>query len=296
MTRIACARPTWYPVESPMLASYTLIDRAADQLAAKGVRLDKAYERRDPREPHRQQKELFEDRLAKAVRQLFRSQQVVVAGWAEGLRRPAKASELPAELVLALSQLSLDDEAAEAAILMVLSETGDDAVRLFAEQASIGLDLALYQALSTAHIREHIGTLISGINQTTLQAVQQAVATYLEIPGMTLRDLVAMLPFGAQRAIDIARTEITQAYGEINRLAGEQLAREVPDVLVEETWFTNRTDNVCPVCMGLDGVSRKPGEPFIHRSTQRAYMSPRDTHPRCACWTRVRTRIQGAEA
>lgn len=280
-----------------MLANYALIDQVADQLAAKGVRLDKAYERRDPREPHRQQKELFEDRVAKAVRQLFRSQQPVVVGWAEGLRPPTKAMpQLPAELVLAISQLTLDDEAAEAAILMALSEAGDDAVALFAEQASIGLDLALYQALKTEYVREHIGTLISGINQTTLRAVQQAVATYFEIPGMTLRDLVGMLPFGPQRAIDIARTEITQTYGEINRLAGEQLASDLPDVLVEETWITNRSDTVCPVCMGLDGVSRKPGEPFIHRSTGKRYMSPRDTHPRCVCWTRVRTRILGAPA
>ncbi|MBX3048435.1 MAG: hypothetical protein KIT46_04520 [Anaerolineales bacterium] len=269
-----------------MLDSYRQIDQAADALAARGVELDAAYKRRDRREPGRAQKERLEDRLAKAVRQLFAAQQAAVLYFAEGLRPSAKS-----DLWLQLGELGLSDEEAEAAILLVLSEAGAHATELFAQQASIGLDLALYQTLATGHVRSQFGELITNINQATLRAVQEAVALYLETPGMRLRDLVEMLPFGKERAILVARTEITQAYGEINRLAGEQLARDFPDVEVVETWFTNRAPNVCPVCQGLDGVSRRPGEPFVHRSSGQKYHSPRDTHPGCGCWTHVRTAI-----
>ncbi|MCW5876485.1 MAG: hypothetical protein KIS85_06340 [Anaerolineales bacterium] len=211
--------------------------------------------------------------------------------WAESLRPFAGKAALPEELRLRLSELDLSDEEAEAAILLVLSQAGGHAAELFAEQASIGLDLALYQALATAQAREQFGSMITNINEATLRAVQEAVALYLETPGMRLRDLVEMLPFDGRRAIDVARTEITQAYGEINRLAGEQLAKDYPDVRVIETWRTNRAPNVCAMCAGLDGVERTPGEPFIHRVSGAPFMSVRDTHPNCGCWSTVRTDI-----
>ena len=47
---------------------YKAIDDIADFLVAQGVEIPDAYKRRDPREPGRTEKEMFEDKLARLVR------------------------------------------------------------------------------------------------------------------------------------------------------------------------------------------------------------------------------------
>jgi SPP1 gp7 family putative phage head morphogenesis protein len=83
----------------------------------------------------------------------------------------------------------------------------------------------------------------------------------------------------------IAVTEITRAYAEGQRLAGEALRQEWPDARVTKTWFTNNDDRVCEICAPLDGKTVALDDEFGMDIQQPP------AHVRCRCWIDTRTDI-----
>jgi SPP1 gp7 family putative phage head morphogenesis protein len=99
-------------------------------------------------------------------------------------------------------------------------------------------------------------------------------------------DIVARLPFGEERAWMIATTETTSAYARGQRMAGEALRKEYPDVDVVKQWFTNNDDLVCPICGPLDGEEIDMDDDFT------TGIADPPAHPNCRCWISYRTRIK----
>ena len=130
---------------------------------------------------------------------------------------------------------------------------------------------------------------MAGLNATTRGALQSALELFLTTPGMTVGDVMKLLPFDAIRAQMVAITEITRMYARSAQLAGEQLAKDFPGVRVIKTWHTNADDRVCKICKPLDGVSVKIKQSF-KGGLGGKYLHP-PGHPRCRCWMSVRTDI-----
>ena len=48
----------------------------------------------------------------------------------------------------------------------------------------------------------------------------------------------------------IAITETTRAFAEGQKLAGDELKKEFPDVKIFKKWYNNEDDRVCEICEG----------------------------------------------
>jgi hypothetical protein len=164
-------------------------------------------------------------------------------------------------------------------------------VALAGAQTGIGIDYTLTNTEAAKWARQWVGTMIKGIEETTLQATREAIAGFIETPGMTIGDVMQALPFDAGRAERIAVTEITRAYGQSEMAVARELARENPGVRVTLEWFTNNDDRVCAICGPLNGKEVNEGEPFFGEGEDAVYAPP--AHPACRCFSQARTRIDG---
>lgn len=278
----------------PTRKAYELISKEADRLAEKGLDLaaqyGNAYKRRDPREPERVAKEMFEDELAKQFDNLFAAQEKKLREFVQPLTVGRKATPKVPEDVFT-------DEEIEAAILAILIAMALAGIAIFDSQVEIGFELAAFESAAAEWARQHAGVLITQINATTLKAVQKAIATFLETPGMTIGQLIDMLPFGEARARLIAVTEVTNAFAQSELIAAQKLQKEFPNVIVERIWFTNNDPQVCIICQGLDGeIARvKPLELFKSRTTGDEVLTagppPTGPHIGDRCWVVHRTVI-----
>jgi hypothetical protein len=153
------------------------------------------------------------------------------------------------------------------------------------------MDWTLTNSRAVDWARKYAFDLIKDINKTTLEALQTAISTFVETPGFTIGDVVNMLPYDESRALRIAVTETTRAYAQANKLAGQDLKKEWPDMRIIKTWFTNNDDLVCVKCAPLNGMEVEIDEPFVHPETGEEYDAPPDPHPWCRCWDQVTTDI-----
>ena len=74
-------------------------------------------------------------------------------------------------------------------------------------------------------------------------------------------------------------------------MAGEQLAKEYPDVKVKKQWFTNNDDLVCELCGPLNGKEVDIDEPFYPPEDDYQDGNP-PRHVNCRCWTTQYTDIE----
>jgi len=221
---------------------------------------------RDRREPGRREKLRLELRMASVIRALFAAQRERVRAWAQTLK---SIPDLPP------GALDVD----EAELLLVLIEGLTGGIALTAEQVRLDADWTRANTRAVRWARGYVGELIRNINDTTRGVVRQAVATYIETQGMTLDDLMRLLPFDAERALKIAVTETTRAFAHGQAEARAELREQFPDVAVETVWHTNNDDLVCDICGPLDG------------QTVDDYTLP-PAHPNCRCWITVNTRVE----
>ncbi|MBI1296674.1 phage portal protein [bacterium] len=122
--------------------------------------------------------------------------------------------------------------------------------------------------------------LVSGIQETSRQALQQAISEWVN-DKRPLRELIEELTpiFGEQRARLIASTEITRAYAE-----GQKAGYRATDGIISRIeWRTSRDERVCPICGPLSGVTTTLDGSFTHPVTGRTYAAP-PAHPQCRCW------------
>lgn len=244
-----------------------------------------SIKRRDKREPGRKRKEEAEQRLIAALMRYWRGQARRIRTILERYA-PERKIYVPTFVFDAV----YTDNEAEAGLLMILMNAAKDGVDLVSAMFTIGLDYTLINTEAAAWARTYGYELIKGINETTKQALQSAISSFVETPGFTIRDTMNMLPFNEDRAAMIATTEITNVYSQANQMAGEELAKEYPDVKVVKTFYTNNDDRVCFLCGPLDGQTVDIDKSFIHPETKAEFMNPA-IHPRCRCFTRTSTML-----
>ena len=175
-------------------------------------------------------------------------------------------------------------------LLVLASQNGVD---LFANSIALQVDWTLVNTAAADWARKYSGTLIKKITETTVDGLRSAIAAFVETPGMTIGDLMRLLPFSEQRALMVGVTEITRAYSVADELAGNELQKEFPDVEVVKTWWTNNDDIVqeCPICWPLHGMTVKQDEGFTTDPDKSFGLPGPPGHVRCRCWRSTTTRI-----
>lgn len=208
------------------------------------------------------------DRLAEALGEHHR------------LLAPADAAELaPAEAAQVVVQNSPAPERVRDILARLLLESADLGVSVAVRQleaTGFGFDWTLANTQARAWAAQYAGELISQIDATTRQAVQQATARWIG-NGEPLEALIADLApfFGRGRAELIAATEVTRAYQ-----MGSERAWAAAGVVGEMEWQTVRDERVCPMCGPLHGQRAPLGGRF------EGDIAPPPRHPRCRCFTR----------
>src|SRR3990167_5072277 len=211
---------------------------------------DWAIKRRDKREPGKREKEEFEDKLARIMLRLFHKQKEIIEQRLE--------SQEPGRKVTTTIKPDLFDDAFEdddeilAELFRLLTQAEKHGIELF-KVGKPEIDYTLVNSRAAQWARGYAYTLVGEINDVTRRTLQQAISAFVETPGMTIGDVMDLLPFDKERAFRVAVTEITRAYSEANQQAGRELAKEFPDVRIIKTWFTNNDDRVCEICFPLDG-------------------------------------------
>ncbi len=235
---------------------------------------------RDAREPGRRRKMKFERQLQALMLRIFGKQ----AAQVESKLGTVKATNYE-------DWFDIDPED-EDEIVMLFTLAAQDGVNLFGEQIGIGFDKNLTNKEAAAWAKKYTPQFIKEINKTTADTISRAVAKFIETPGMTIGEVMEMLPFGEERAMMIAVTETTRAYAESNQLAANELADEFPDVQVVKTFYTNNDDLVCDLCGPLNGKTvpydegwGEDGEP-----DPEGVMQP-PLHVNCRCWSDFSTSI-----
>jgi len=165
-------------------------------------------------------------------------------------------------------------------------------VNLFGNNSKVQIDWTLINLRAAQWAREYVYDLIKDINKTTREVMREALSQFVETPGMTLRDVMDMLPFDEDRAQRIAVTEITRVYAKADQMAGEELKEQFPDVRVVKVWFTNNDDRVCELCGPLDNQEVEIDENFYTPEPPYADGNP-PRHPNCRCWTETTTKLEG---
>ena len=202
-------------------------------------------------------------------------------------------------------QLDLTDDETEADLILELIDAAGDGIDVFKAQVATGIDYTQVNTRAAKWAQQHAGDLIGAtratdgtlryaqVDKTTLDAVRQAVSSFVSTPGMTIGDVMRMIQddsMSDMRAHRIATTEITNAYGVSAQLSGEELKKEFPDVRVIKIWSTDNDDKVCPICEPLDGMEVDIDEPFGQDANGDDIMHP-GAHIFCRCAMLVTTKI-----
>lgn len=236
---------------------------------------------RDKREPDRKRKLKFEARLYAILRRHWRRQADRIEAYLQTTPQAGKADPTWIDL-----ETLWEDDDFEGELVVLLRNATRSGIDLFSARALVGIDYTGVNASAAEAARTYAYDLIRKINDTTREAVREAVSAFIETPGMTIRDVMDALPFNDQRGQMVATTEITRAYSTGNRMAGEALVEQFPDVRVVKEWFTNNDDRVCEICGPLDG--KKVG---IEDEFSPDILEP-PGHVGCRCWMDVHTEIQ----
>ncbi|MHA2163809.1 MAG: phage minor head protein [Candidatus Thorarchaeota archaeon] len=183
------------------------------------------------------------------------------------------------------------DDKFERDVLMTMTGASQDGVTLASELIPLGIDYTAVNTVAMNWAATYSGQLIKGLEKTTLKAIKAAIAAFIRTPGMTIGDVMSLLPFGESRALRIAVTEITRAYGQAEELVGIQLEKEFPDVEVVKTWYTNNDDLVCNICAPLDGMTVLRQEGFTTEKDKSLGIPSPPAHVNCRCWMSTTTRI-----
>lgn len=263
-----------------------------DELSAIGYELPEMLKRRDPNEPGRDEKELYEDRMMAVIRRHFKRQRDKI--------RDRLEQNFPNRKDAAIPPIPIDDlingdedDAFMAELVRAISFSSIGGVNLLKQKLTIGLDYTLVNDKALLWSRDYAYDLISrstgGIDKTTRDLVSNAISRFVDTPGFSIGDVMRELEavFSMDRARMIAVTETTRAFAEGQQMVANELHAQFPDVRVTKTWFTNNDDRVCQICGPVHNE-----EVDYDKNFSNGLFNP-PGHPRCRCWTDVRTRING---
>ena len=161
-------------------------------------------------------------------------------------------------------------------VLILLALIGAATANTLQRGAALGVSLSIDDINRAAQTwaRDYSFNVVRGINETTRQAISNAVQQYASTPGMTVDDVARLLEptFGQRRASTIATTEITRAYSQAAQITQGQLADR--GVITKQRWVTWRDDRVCPICAPLHNT--------YDWDTSFIFGPP--AHVNCRCW------------
>jgi len=174
----------------------------------------------------------------------------------------AMASELQGVLQTELASAAVEQALREAAAL------------------NLDVDAVVVNQAALAWAREYSYELVSGIMDTTRGLISEAIAQFVETPGMTIGDVEELLSsaFGRTRAEMISVTEITRAYSRGSAIY-QKLLRNY-GLEMERVWQTCADERVCPICAPLNGQPE--------RVWGDVYTDGPPSHVRCRCWVNLR--------
>jgi len=225
----------------------------------------------------------LERRGETAILRAFREQ------WRNLLPPNAETMELN-ELMSYINSRLIEQQPAVDAIARTLYDAAGAGVNIALDQLErigVGFDYTLVNTRAQDWAKRYSGELIAGINDTTKQAVQQAVERWYG-NGEPLSALIDDLQptFSKKRARLIASTETTRAAAE-----GSRNGFRESGVVTGMVWKTaNDGEKVCPICKELDGkiVSLEGGRFYdelpqdIRDKMKRTFEIP-PSHPGCRC-------------
>lgn len=248
------------------------------------IELPDELKRRDRREPGRLRKMAYEEKIARVLRKRWKKQKEKIEQ-VLGIWYPGRKATWPT-----ITPDDLDNPETETDFMLILLSAFQHGVQLFEDAVLIGMDYSLVNARAVQWAKKYTYELIKDIDKTTIATLQNAISAFANTPGMTIGDVVDMLPFSEKRSLMIAVTEITRAYATAELEAGRELKKEYPDILVVKQWLTNNDEIVCAeICEPLNEI-----EVEIDKMFPGGYDSP-PAHVNCRCWISQRTRIGGKE-
>lgn len=174
------------------------------------------------------------------------------------------------------------------AIARVLYDAAAAGVNIALDQLDrigVGFDYTLVNTRAQEWAKRYSGELITNINDTTKQAVQQAVERWYG-NGEPLSALVDDLQptFSKRRAKLISQTETTRSAAE-----GARAGFRESGVVTGMVWKTANDERVCPYCgslhgqiVSLDGAFYDALPPDLQQRTKRRFETP-PAHPGCRC-------------
>jgi hypothetical protein len=255
------------------------------------TKLPEALKRRDKREPGRLRKMAYEEKIIRVLKKRWKKQKEK-ALYLLNLQYPGRKDVKPG----VVNPDDLWDDETLNDLRIILLSAFRHGVELFEDAVLIGMDYTAVNTGAIAWAKKYTYELVKDIDATTVKALQNAISSFASTPGMTIRDVIDLLPFDDKRGSRIATTEITRAYANANVEAGKALQEEYPGVRVTKTWFTNNDariedgieKGVCSICEPLHGMEVGIDEEFAP-----GIMEPGDPHIGCRCWIDVRTHING---
>jgi SPP1 gp7 family putative phage head morphogenesis protein len=204
--------------------------------------------------------------MTPAERRIYRNVQKVLRA-----SRDPMAAAILAEEPVDITQMSAE---LRAALEPVLVEAYVERFTALAQTAPPAIDIPAAGTFAADWAKLYTFDLVRGISTTTAKILQDAVATFMATPGMTRRELEALIEpaFGRRRASLIAVTEATRAAQAatvqtqtILRNAGYQTTR---------IWRALNDELVCKVCGPQDGKE------------EARWTAPEPpAHPGCRCST-----------
>ena len=224
----------------------------------------------------------LERRGETAILRAFREQ------WKNLLPPNAEDMEL-GELMAYVNSRLIAQQPTVDAIARVLYDAAGAGVNVALDQLDrigIGFDYTLVNTRAQTWAQQYAGELIRGINDTTKQAVAQAVERWYG-NGEPLSALIDDLQpaFSKKRAKLIAQTETTRSAAE-----GARHGFTESGVVTGMVWHTSNDERVCPWCGSLDGkiVSINGGAFYdelpaeLQGRIKRHFEVP-PAHPGCRC-------------
>jgi hypothetical protein len=239
---------------------------------------------RDQHEPGKREKEDLEDLLRSVIVRHFGRQRkkihekLELYAFMQGKALPFDTDDI------------YEDEDFITELMAMLQKATKKGIALFGKLSNIQIDWTLTNNRAWEWAKKYTYDLVDMIEDTTRKVLQSVIPQFIETPGMTIGNVMNMLPFDEERAQSIAVTEITRAYATANQLAGEDLKKEFPDVRVIKIWYTNNDDRVCDICAPLDGMEVDIDEFFTTEDDKSLGIDP-PAHVNCRCWTDTTTAL-----
>jgi hypothetical protein len=264
------------------------VTKTTAALIAAGIVSADVIKARDPREPGKERKEAYEDALILALARYWRRQAREIRKLLGEYYPERKTTVAPP---ITWFDTAFDDDEGMARLLVLLQQAAQDGVLLFSELVNLQIDYTLVNSQAADWARTYGYELVNGINQTSRDALQRAVSGFVETPGMTIGDVMKLLPYTETRAAMVAVTEITRAYSTATELAGKELQREFPGVRVIKRWYTNQDDRVCEICAPLHNQVVSIDEGFTTEDDKSLGIPSPPAHPNCRCWISTTTAL-----